>query len=203
MMSRSNTLACCISLWKGLQNFQYGMLCFLQMSFCACAKRKKKIFPLPLNFYISYRDKTERTVLFLPSATFLFSPASVQCVRNHLCSQVFTMGRLWGVIILPESSYTWWAGSCGSTQRLQPAVAAERNKQTENFITWCLTACDCVVLFQWLLAERHCGIFKELANIKGEVVLLVVAGGVAGGRGSPRGPFQAWERTGTGGQTSL
>lgn len=50
----------------------------------------------------------------------------------------------------------------------------------------------CVVsVVSGLLAERHSRIFKELANIKGELLLVVEAGGVAAGRGSPTGPIQA------------
>lgn len=194
---------------RNLQNCHYGTLCFALMGFFVCGK---KIILSPSNFWISCHDKnrTDCTVSVLSYIFFfVFLQPNAQCVRNHLCSQVFTMGRLWGVIIPPDSLHRWWAGGSDSRPRLQPAIAAEKtnkkhtNKKVYHLMFHCVWRYRVVSVVSGLLAERRCGIFKELANIKGEVVLVVVAGGVAGGRGSPSGPIQAWERTGTGGQTSL
>lgn len=116
--------------------------------------------------------KTEQTVLFL-LFFFVFLQPNAQCVRNHLCSQVFTMGRLWGVIIPPDSLHRWWAGGSDSTLRLQPAIAAEKtneNTQTKNFITWCFTACDGNVLFLWFLGSwlsAVVGSLKSWPTLKG------------------------------------
>lgn len=158
---------------KNLQNCHYGTLCFALMGFLVCGK---KIFLPPSNFWISCHDKnrTDCTVSALSYIFFfVFLQPNAQCVRNHLCSQVFTMGCLWGVIIPPDSLHRWWAGGSDSTLRLQPAIAAEKtneNTQTKNFITWCFTACDGIVLFLWFLGSwlsAVVGSLKSWPTLKG------------------------------------
>lgn len=209
MMSQSNRLACCIFLEKNLQNCHYGTLCFALMGFLVCGK---KIFLPPSNFWISCHDKnrTDCTVSALSYIFFLrFSSAQRSMCQKPSVFSGFHNGPFMGCNNSP-----WLTTQMMSRrQRLNteaPACNRSRknkrkhtNQKLYHLMFHCVWRYRVVSVVSGLLAERRCGIFKELANIKGEVVLVVVAGGVAGGRGSPSGPIQAWERTGTGGQTSL
>lgn len=169
--------------------------------------KKKRKNQSPLNFWIPCVTKTEQTVLFLLWATFFLPFSSAQC---SMCRKPSVFSGFHNGLFMGCNNSRVAMQMMSRQRRLNseaPALNRSTTKQANrklHHLMFHAVWWHCVVsVVSGLLAERHCGIFKELANIKGEVVLVVVAGGVAGGRGSPNGPIQAWERTGTGGQTSL